>query len=383
VATLARSLDRDPRFEPLVALDRPEDYAEEPIQRLLPLRCPTVDRQARDASKLIEAFAPEVVIVDNHFPAVRLAPRLFVLWHGFGWRGPNDRKEFAEVYKSIRKLTGERADRPNERFLWQCFGPTDLEHRNQVSGFDRSNLASLGSAFTDDLLSGAVDRETALDAYPPEMRSKRVALLAFTWHYGRVFSHWGDDIELFRRLLAHLEDQGWAAILRLHDRHRYEPAYLDALSGLVAGRDDVLLKFKDQERDNLLDLTVADLMVSNFSSILNYFYATGRPSIHVYPVSAADEATIWRIWKRGKVREKKIPRADYIWKLPPEENGGVIARSFEELLDLVTRAAVEPDCCAAASRAFIDKHMAPVDGHTCRRIADAILSFAGRSVTPR
>jgi hypothetical protein len=166
-------------------------------------------------------------------------------------------------------------------------------------------------------------------------------------------------------------------ILRLHDRSRYDPGYLADLEALAAAEAALLLKYKDRERDNLLDLLVADLMISNFSSILNYFYATGRPSIHIYPVDPAHATTV-RMFRRGKVRRVKLERsrADFIWKLAPEENGGLLARSFEDMLAAIDTAAADPGCCREASARFLERHMWPADGQACDRIIAALEELA-------
>lgn len=378
VLSLARALQDDPRFNILVVADDPESFRGEAIQQLLPLHCPIIDKRSFWVRLRVRHFSPTITIVDNHFPKHRLSPLLFVLWHGFGWKGPNDRVEFAEVHRSIQRLTGAASEAPNPRFRWQCFGMTDLLHRHEVSGFARENLLSLGAAFTDDLVQHSVSREVARSKLPQSLQGRRIALLAFTWHYGRVFSHWGDDLEILERISNHLSQRNAAVILRMHDRKRYEPAYLEALERWAERCPEVLIKYKDRDRDSLLDLAAADLMVSNYSSILNYFYATGRPSIHVYPVADGNERFLWRTWKNGKVQVEELPSAQYVWKLAPEENGGLVVRSLDELLAALDRGLDDPACCADTSRQFIDKHMAPVDGYTCKRIADALLEFAGK-----
>ena len=162
----------------------------------------------------------------------------------------------------------------------------------------------------------------------------------------------------------------------MHDRKRFSRVYLADLEALVAERDDVIIKFKDQDRDSMLDIVVSDIMISNFSSILNYYYATGKPSIHVYPVSSSSEAFLWRTWRRGKVHIKKVPSAEYVWKLPPEENGGLMVKTLQELLVAIDRALDAPGCCVDASGTYVDRHMEPVDGNTCKRICDAVLELS-------
>lgn len=377
VLALARYMGADERFEPLVVLDDKAGFLRQPVHRLLPLSCELLDKDCGATMRRARDFGARVTIVDNQFPKRKLSPKLFVLWHGFGWKGPNDVKEFARKHRHIRRLSGASSMEPNENFLWQCFGPTDLEHRHLVSGFARENLRSLGAAFTDELLDTTISREQALGCYPQLAKARRVGLIALTWHYGRAFSHWGDDIDLLRRLFDRMSSRQCAAIVRMHDRKRYERAYLLRIERLAARYPGAVLKFKDEEPDSLLDLVASDFIISNFSSILNYYYATGKPSIHVYPVAAAGEAFLWRRWRRGRVRTTKVPSADYVWKLPPEENGGLLVRSFEEMLAALDRVLEEPDCCRKASAGFIERHMAPVDGRTRERICRAILELCG------
>ncbi|MDX9720172.1 MAG: hypothetical protein RBU37_05465 [Myxococcota bacterium] len=376
VWSLAMYLAARPEFELKVAMHHAKRYLDEPLAKLAPPPFELLERDDSSTLKAIRAFAPHVVIVDNHFPPKKLAPALFVLWHGFGWKGPNDRKEFASVYKAIKSLTGICPSKPNPHFIWQCFGPTDLEHRHRVSGFARTNLRSLGAAMCDDLAPARFTREQLLPYYPASFAQKPIALLAFTWHYGSVFAHWGEDRHLFQRLFEELRQHGYAIVVRMHDRHRYEPSYLRDLQSMAQGHDDLWLKFKDEHRDNLIDLSLAELTISNFSSILNYTYATGKPSLHVYPVASGEEAFLWRTWKNGKLRIQRVDSARYIWKLPPEANGGLLARSPDELWQQVHTAATQPDCCQQASQAFIAEHMAPTDGRARERIANEIIALA-------
>jgi len=375
VWSLAKYLCQRDDFEVVIVLENMELFFEDTIHRLMPLDCVFLERESKQTIKQIREFKPDITIVDNHFPSKKLSEKLFVLWHGFGWKGPNDVKEFASVHKVVKKLTGVKGMVPNSNFVWQCFGMTDLEHRNAVSGFARENLRSLGAAMTDDIVAHSIHKEEALKLYPKEFEDKKIALLAFTWHYGKVFSHWGDDIELFGALLRKLNASGYAVILRMHDKKRYDNSYLAQLKEVADANGIVCFKYKDSSRDNLVDIAVSDVMISNFSSILNYFYATGKPSIHVYPVKSKDEAFIWRTYSRGKVREKEISSVEYIWKLSPEENGGLTARSFEQLLECIELVTVKPDCCLEKSNTFIKKHMAPADGKVCENIAEELIQL--------
>ena len=65
-----------------------------------------------------------------------------------------------------------------------------------------------------------------------------------------------------------------------------------------------------------------------------------------------------------------------VQKLPPEENGGLMVKTLQELLVSFDQALDTPSCCIDASCTYIDRHMAPVDGSTCKRICDTILEFS-------
>ena len=78
-------------------------------------------------------------------------------------------------------------------------------------------------------------------------------------------------------------------ILRLHDSFRFEPAYRDFITGLARRHSNVLLKFKDHHPDNLLDMQVSDVLMTNYSSIANLFYATSSPA----PVGVGWDSSAW------------------------------------------------------------------------------------------
>ena len=178
--------------------------------------------------------------------------------------------------------------------------------------------------------------------------------------------------------MSHISAHNANVILRLHDSFRFEKAYLRQLQELGSRHPNVMLKFKDKSPDNYLDMQVSDILISNFSSIANLFYATGRPSIHVYPVRDADEAFTWRRLSFTGVKKSEVEKARFIWKLAPEENGGLLARSFTELKEQIDQAFDDPACCEVASRDFLDKYMLGADGKSCERIYRELSALVNR-----
>lgn len=370
---LAHHLSTRDDVEALVVCEREVPPAE-PVREWVPIRCPIVSAADPDAERRLRQLAPQVTIVDNHFPARAWSPALATTWHGFGWKGPQDRREFAQIHRAIRRLTGCGGDRPNPRFRWLCAGPTDARVRAGVSGFAAENLRVTGQPYLDLIIDTRVPRDELRRHYPPRLRDRKLALLAFTWQYGRVFAHWGGDIEVFRHLFAAAERLGCGLILRLHDRRRFDAPYVAALERLAAAHG-VLVKFKDEHPDNLLDILASDVVVSNYSSLLTFFYATGRPSIHVHPV-AADAPAVWREWRGGRVREQRATDPARRWRMPLSEHGGLVAHSPDELIAALTRSLAEPDCCRERSADFCRRHLAPLDGQSCARVAAEVAALA-------
>ena len=119
-------------------------------------------------------------------------------------------------------------------------------------------------------------------------------------------------------------------------------------------------------------------IISNFSSIANLFYATKRPTVHIYPVRSADEEFMWRTYSMVGVRKKIVDSVRYVWKLPPEDNGGMLAHSFDETLSMVDQALDDPCCCEDMASAFLGRHMLNADGRAAERIYDVIQQLVAR-----
>jgi CDP-glycerol glycerophosphotransferase (TagB/SpsB family) len=170
----------------------------------------------------------------------------------------------------------------------------------------------------------------------------------------------------------------------LHDSFRFDKEYRGFLGSLANRYDNVLIKYKNHHPDNLLDLQISDCLITNFSSIANLFYATGRPTIHIYPVKHADEEFLWRNKTFAGVYKKRVNSARYIWKLDPEENGGLLANDFEELQEQVEYSIEHPDCCRGATEEFLDKYMLGADGGNCERIWETLQKLVNEgNVSPR
>lgn len=370
---LASYLSSQAGVQVLVALDDPDRYRQEPVTRLLPFSGTLLDRQAAGTPDAILEFAPECLIVDNHLPKRRLAQRLYVLWHGYGWRVD----DLSVMKRELRKLVGD-VDRPNPLFRWHAFGDRDRAYRIEHSGFAPENVLALGSCYSDLLLPGAplAPRLDAalLGAQYPNDPTRPTVLLGMTWHHGGALAHWGDDAELHERLAEHVGALGANLLIRMHDRHRYARAEVQRMEELASRHAHVQLKFKDKHPDSLVDLLSSSVLISNYSSLLNAFYYTGKPSIHIDPM-AHEGPNYRRELRWGTLRRKKLQDPLASWKLSPDDIGGLRVGSFSELLAAVAQGLSDPACCSAAARAFIERHITLADGRSCERISRQLATW--------
>lgn len=371
VQAFALHLAEQPGVEVLLAVESEAAIRRQAIESFVPLEATVVEHGNPRIKKIVREFGADVVVIDNHIPAFEIAPRALVLWHGYGWR----LDDLAQMRKELRRHWGD-VTRSNPNVLWAAFGEVDWQHRTSHSRLHPDNVAKLGSPYSDLLLPGsafqrAFSRTAAAPHYTVDIAGRKNVLLALTWHHGSALGNFGDDSALFDRLFAALDARNANAIMRMHDRHRFEPAHLENLGRIAARHRNVQLKFKNECPDALVDLSISDVMVSNYSSILNHFYFLQRPTVHIDPADASGRFTEFQ-WKRGKLRKRAGTAAQDVWKVPPDDIGGVRATSFPELLDAVSRALDEPDCCREASTSFVRKHYAGADGRSCARVLEAM-----------
>ena len=364
-------LDQIPGVQIKVILSDPDKFREEGIYKHFPLKAELIEHNLKNYFFRSKGFKPDLTILDNFkAPIISPSSKGLMLWHGFGWKGPNDVKEFFWVHTYTLMAWGS-LKKPNPNFIWQCYGEWDFEHRTNISGIHSQNCKILGAA-SHDLLRNPIPKEEIQPYYPFDIVNKKTVLIAPTWHYGEVFSHWGKDKELFEKLFIKIKEHDANVILRLHDSYRFTEEYISLLKSLAKKYQNVILKFKNTHQDNLMDMMASDVLITNFSSIANLYYATGRPTIHVYPVKNEDEEFQWKKNTIIGVRTKKVESVKFIWKLSPEENGGLVARDFNTLIEQLETAFKDENCCKEKSKRFLDKYMLGADGKNCERIWKAI-----------
>lgn len=385
VLALALHLDARADTQLLVVAKGVEALRHEPITRVRPLRAPILARDDPSTGARVRDFRPDVAVFDNHLPPDPFAPRLCSMWHGLGWkaRPVRDLKDF---YRGVARLTGADPREPNPRFMAQCYGEPDRKWRIEQWGLDPDACRVTGMAYTDLLLAPPYDRAALADHYPGlDIGGRPTVLMSFTWHYGRIFpGTWrpgllrrGDssaDLAFLRDVVALVHDEGGQVLLCLHDRHRYEAGYLDAIHRLASGWDRVHIKHKSDHPDNLADLVVADAMLTNLSSFVTCFYVFGRPSVHIVP--ATDEQVRFAQLRRRGVKARSEDGSTHRWMNAPEDNGGLTASTADGVLDAMRRAMHEPECCRERSETWLREHVDGIDGRSAARFGDALARFS-------
>jgi len=372
---MACHLAQQPDVDVLVAMVDPERYSREPVNRLLPLAARVIDRDLRSAEREIKSFAPDVLIVDNHLPKARLVERLYVLWHGFGWRTD----DLARMRKELSLLVGD-VTRPNPNFRWHAVGDWDRDYRIHHSQLAPENVLVLGAPYSDLLLprgalSSQLSRTDHSHHYTIPIDRSPTVMIGLTWHHGGAFGHWGDEATLLATLCERIGAMNANVLLRMHDRHRYEASYLKLVDRVAARHPHVQVKFKSDSPDSLIDLLISDVAVSNYSSLLNHFYYTGRASVHIDPTPNDGRTAYYRELKWGSVRKREITDKTEQWKLAPDEIGGLRATSFDEMCAMIEQGLREPRCCEDKARAFIDRYIAGADGRSCERTNQALRAW--------
>ena len=368
ILALAAYLDTCADVELLIVAADTAAFRREPIARALGLRSRLVDRNDSRTLRRVRAFRADVAVADNHVPPKGTAPRLFYMWHGLGWKA-RGKLDLATFYLQVRRLTGIDPRRPNPRFLAQCYGPVDRDWRIGDWELPRSVCVETGMAFAALLCDPPYDPAALAAHYRIDVARRKTVLLSITWHSGGIFGG-ADDGTFVRDLLEAVRARGADLLICLHDRHRYPAALIADLEALAATEPGCELRFKSDHPDNLSDLLVADVMVSNLSSFLTYFYVLGRPAIHIVPAPAARLNRVTMLFSRFRIQRRV--RADAAWMIDPADTGGPRASDPQAVIAAALAALDDPAPGAAAARQWLERHVPLLDGDAPARIKQAL-----------
>jgi hypothetical protein len=377
ILALAAHLDRCPDVALLVVAADAAAYRREPIATALGLTAPLLDRDDPATMARVRAFAADVVVADNHVPPKGVAPRLFYMWHGLGWKA-RSKLDLAVFYRQVARLTGTDPRRPNPNFLAQCYGPTDRAWRVREWKLPAEACPEVGMAFAALLRAPPYDKRAVAGRYAINVQRRKTVLLSITWHSGGVFDDEAADIDLVRRLISATAAREANLLVCLHDRHRYSATLLARLEAAVAEASHAELRLKSDHPDNLSDLLVADVMVSNLSSFLAYHYVSKRPAIHLVPRRDGPVDRVAMVLSRFRVRRKIA--ADAAWMIDPADTGGVRVSDIEGTVHAVGAALDDPGPGGQAAADWIARHVPRLDGSAPERIRQCLVAMCATPV---
>ncbi|QGN55812.1 hypothetical protein [Novosphingobium sp. Gsoil 351] len=378
ILALAAHLDGCPDVALLIVAGDAAAYQREPIATALGLGAPVLGRDDPATMARVRAFAADVAVADNHVPPKGVAPRLFYMWHGLGWKA-RSKLDLAVFYRQVERLTGADPRRPNPNFLAQCYGPTDRAWRVRDWKLPAEACPEVGMAFASLLRAPPYDKRAAAGRYAIDVMNRKTVLLSITWHSGGVFDGDTADTDLVRRLIAATAAREANLLVCLHDRHRYSASFLAGLETAVADAPHAELRFKSDHPDNLSDLLVADVMVSNLSSFLAYHYVSGRPAIHLVRPRDGPVERVAMVLSRFRVRRKIA--ADSAWMIDPADTGGVQVSDIEGALQAVGAALDDSQSGGQAAVDWLARHVPRLDGNAPERIRQCLLAMSTAPVS--
>jgi hypothetical protein len=389
ILAVAAYLDRSPDVDLLIVTPGAEVFLREPYARLKPFSAPVLDRDDPATHDRVMAFRADIAVADNHVPPRGYAQRLFYMWHGLGWKA-RSRLDLHVFYHQVQQLTGVDPRTPNSSFLAQCYGPTDQEWRVSNWGLPHSACAPVGMAFSDLLLQPPYSKQDIASEFRIDVMRRKTVALAITWHYAGIFarqpkfgrlagsiSSWHayqNDLRFLRRTIELVQKRGANLLICLHDRHRYDPRFLEMVYSVAGESDMVEIRFKSEHPDNLADLLVADVMISNLSSFISYFYVLGRPAIHILPAQGDVVERATMLFSRFRMNMRV--RNGSAWMLDPRDVGGSTAANSEEALQQLKAVLHEPTSGEKAT-AWLRRHVPLVDGKAAERAHHFLRQMAG------
>lgn len=377
ILAVAAFLDRRTDVELLIVTPDAETFRRQPVAAALNFAAPILDRGDPATMAHVRAFAADVAVADNHVPPKGAAPRLFYMWHGLGWKA-RSALDLSVFYRQVRRLTGRDPRRPNPRFLAQCYGPSDRAWRIRDWRLPAEACPEIGMAFAALLLDPPYSIADIAERYRIDIRGRKTVLLTITWHSGGALDGAYGDLDLVRRLLDTARSRAANLLVCLHDRQRYDPDFVSALESALADQPDCEIRFKNEHPDNLSDLLVADVMVSNLSSFLTYHYVLARPSVHIVPAAAKTVDRVAMLFSRFRVT-RRIDTGK-AWMIDPADTGGARVTDASRAALAVAAALDDPAPGGAAARAWLDRHIPLLDGRGPERVHRCLLAMCSGAV---
>ena len=143
----------------------------------------------------------------------------------------------------------------------------DLRYLEKARGTREKELVTVGCTYLDEL-------KKKMDAIPQEENHTFTVLLSPSWGPSAILSKYGE------KLLTPLVESGWNIIVRPHPQSKKSEA--EVLEKLQEKYKDCKNLEWNYDRDNIFAMKKADIMISDFSSIIyDYTFLCDKPVMYV------------------------------------------------------------------------------------------------------
>ena len=143
----------------------------------------------------------------------------------------------------------------------------DLRYLEKARGTKEKELVTVGCTYLDEL-------KKKMDAIPQEENHTFTILLSPSWGPSAILSKYGE------KLLTPLVESGWNIIVRPHPQSKKSEA--EMLEKLQEKYKDCKNLEWNYDRDNIFAMKKADIMISDFSSIIyDYTFLCDKPVMYV------------------------------------------------------------------------------------------------------
>ncbi|MEE3410058.1 MAG: CDP-glycerol glycerophosphotransferase family protein [Treponema sp.] len=232
----------------------------------------------------------------------------------------------------------------------------DIRYLEKARGTKEKELVTVGCSYLDEL-------KKKMDAIPKEEGHNFTVLVSPSWGPSAILSKYGE------RLLDPLADTGWKIIIRPHPQSvKSEPQILERLKERYQGRGNIEWNF---DRDNIYAMKKADIMISDFSSIIyDYTFLCDKPVMYV------NAALDLRMYDASEVYnpDGSVKKA---WQFETIEKIGIELKEeqFAKIKQVIQEASDSP-ALAAARKAAKEQAWMHI-GSAAKNIADFMIKKQG------
>ncbi len=199
----------------------------------------------------------------------------------------------------------------------------DIRTLENLRSINKKELVTVGCTYLDEL-------KKKMDSIKDDDNHKFTVLVCPSWGPSAILSKYGE------KLLTPLAQSDWNIIVRPHPQSKKsEPQMLETLQAKYADFDNVSWDF---ERDNIYSLKKADIMISDFSSVIyDYTFLCDKPVMYVNASLNLD------IYDASDIPDKRI------WQFTTLEKIGIELKEeqFENIKEIIQNASDSPELAKA------------------------------------